>query len=227
MSGNKKAIEFRNRKKKLEQINEVDVSQRVKDIEASLHQILAMVIGLNKRIVDMEKSNRIMYPAALDGEYRSHSIAKVISRLGVTEKEIEEQMKNMYAEDFEKGDPNDDLLRGLEPVSDGAVAADGMFSVLNLKMYKNGKEIPEGEVVRRKLEMGKQEVFPELDALIVGMKVGEVKRVPFVIANDSDEMEISLLKLRQKKVTKDDKNESTNERTGPSEVIVDPSGEKV
>jgi hypothetical protein len=230
MSENKKAIEFKNRNKKLAAINEADQASQIKDINASIHQLLAAFVGLNKRIVDVEKSNRIMYPAALDGEFRSHAIAKILAGLniGVTEKAVEQAMKDMYAEEFEAGDPGDDLLKNLEPAAEGATAVDGMFAVLNLKMFKGGKELPAGEVVRRKIELGKQEVFPELDALVVGMKVGEAKRVPFVIGNDSDEMEISLLKLRQKKVTKEVANESIpQERSGFSQVIPDPSGEKV
>lgn len=190
--GNKRAIEFRGRKNKLDHLNSQKANQE-------LAYLTSLYLGLAKRVFDMEKRMRLVFPMARGADYRSLAMMRIFeSKFGVTREEVARVSNEVMVEDFDEQDSKDDLLKNLEPVLDAKAEA-GLHAVINLKIFKNGVELMEEEVPRSKIELGKNELFPELDAAILGMSPGESKTFPLSIAGQSDNATVTLIALKKAK----------------------------
>lgn len=76
--------------------------------------------------------------------------------------------------------------RAVEP---GAVAAAGMVATIDHRASHAGQDVPRYAVEGMQVKLGEEELFPALEAGILGLKVGEEKDVTITLPADSDDRE--------------------------------------
>lgn len=208
---NKRVIDFRNRKNKIAVLNE----EQQKENQAK-EQMVGLVLGLSKRVFDMEKQiqdMKTLLPIAKAADYRSLSVQRLLESKNITNKDEMLRVTNeIVIEDFDLKSAQDDNFKGLEVVTHRP-AEKGDFVVLNLKFFKDGKELLEEEYPRTKIHLGSYELFPELDDAVIGMKAGEKNKFPVKLLNQTDEALVSLIGIRQKRIVDgESQSEDTNVR---------------
>jgi hypothetical protein len=212
--GNQKMQEFRKRSQKEAVLNQQKQGQ-------DIQQMFKMLLGLASRLYAAERRMNALFPTAKIADWRSLAIMKLLdeeahkiqpAQLNITEARVIAKAEQLQVETFEADSAEDDIARKLEPVSSEASAAKGMFAVATMKLYNKGQELEEQRVVRTKIEIGMAELFPELDEVVVGMKVGESKRFPFSLQGKTDEAEVTLLGLRKKPEPVEPAKEGSNEQ---------------
>ena len=144
------------------------------------------------------------------------AIARLLEKVGITQDQIEEVSNEVLIENFNAESEADDKVRGLEVV-EGRPAQKGDFAIFSLKLFKDGVELKDQEVPRGKVELGAYEKFPEFDDNLVGMTIGEVKKVELNLMDSTDHGEFHLLGLRQKCIMPSEEGESKDGNTGSSE----------
>lgn len=204
-----KADEFRKRNRKLDALN----SQQNAETNLKIFQMLLDVLGKMKKLEDQMKD---LFPKARIAEWRSLAIMRLCHEKNLlTEQEVVEKGNQLMIEDFQQHSDADDKARSLITVQ--GPAEDGMYAILNLKVYKDGQELQDQEIPRSKIEIGKVEQFPELDAAVRGMNVGETKRFPLKLMQQTDEGQVVLLGLRQAPKPAKEGVDGTQEQDQPSQ----------
>lgn len=210
--------DFRSRRKKIDSINTQQSNQ-------VLHNLNALMLGLLKRVVDLEKKVKDISPYAKFGDVRSLALSRLLIESGIhvsiTDSMLQSKMKEILIEDFEADSADDDRIKNLEVCT--GTAKIGCHAIYNLKLFKDGKELEDQEVPRGKVELGKYEQFPELDDALLGMSPGQSKKIKLELMGKTDEGLFTLIGLRKQKSiinTKEGKNE-TNKTTKNSKSSKD------
>ena len=191
MSGSARVKEMR---KKLRLLEGVDPEKMAETND----QTKKMLLGLAGRIYSLERKLNALFPVAKKADWRSLALVKVMAdRSMVQEQEVVDMAERLQKEFFEKESDREDQQKGLVP-SDTDVAEDGMFVITSLRVFKDGKELEDERIVRSKIELGVYELFPELDDAIRGMRIGESKRFPLNLQQQTDEAEVTLIGLRKR-----------------------------
>jgi hypothetical protein len=110
---------------------------------------------------------------------------------------IRARSEKFVIEDFDTRSAQDDTERNLLN-ADSKQATNGLIAVVRLDVFKNGTLIQEQSAFRSKMEIGKAEIHPAVDAAMEGLKVGESKDFPITLANLQYEAKVTLLGLREK-----------------------------
>lgn len=136
--------------------------------------------------------------SALD--FRTRAIIALLQKVSITDQEVKEQIEALQVEQFNRDSEDDDKKRGL--VDHQGPAENGHFAITTIRIFKDGEEVDSEKIVRSKVELGKAELLPEVDAAVVGMQVGETKRFPLNLQDRSDTAELTLLSLKKKEENK-------------------------
>jgi hypothetical protein len=142
--------------------------------------------------------------SALD--FRTRAMMALLEKTGITESEIKTQVEQLQVEQFNRDSEEDDKKRSLVP-ADGP-AENGHFATTTINLYKDGVEVENERIVRSKVELGKSELLPEVDAAVLGMSVGDTKEFPLDLQGRTDTAKITLLALKKKEETKEPSPES-------------------
>ena len=79
-----------------------------------------------------------------------------------------------------------------KPVEDGAAAVEGNIATISQVAFDaDGKEVPELKAQGMAIELGKNNIFPEIETAVVGMKVGEEKKVDSKVPEEFPVKEIA------------------------------------
>jgi hypothetical protein len=205
---NEKMTDFR--KKRNNDFTKGKAKEAMANVEL-LHQrietLTKLVFGLSGKLFEMEKKVRNVTRDANAAQWRSQAIVEVLAGfLHLTDSDgnlvyprglISETAEKLQIREFEKDAAEFDRVNDLLPF-DGT-AAMGHFAVVQMDYYKDGTRMEDQRTVRSKIHLGQHELFPELDELIVGMRVGETKKCPLNLMGLTDEVEILLLDLKQPK----------------------------
>lgn len=185
--------QFRGRAKKEALAQEADKPS------SDVQHLFKMILGLSQRLFNLERRLNIVFPIAKIADWRSMALMKLMSEgTPVTEDAVCRRAEELELVNFDLENIEDDKKRGL--VSDNEATADkDHFAIAHLKIYKDNRELEDQQVVRTKIQLGRNELFPELDDAIIGMKVGEQKRFKLDLLGQSDEAEVFLLGLRKTK----------------------------
>lgn len=193
---NKRIVDFRNRKKRLQELN-ADQGTNVQE------QMMGLLLGLSKRIFELErelKEVKTLLPIAKAADYRSLSVQRILEEKAIIKKDEMLRVNNdIIVEDFDLKSIQDDKIKGLEVVEDRPAQKDD-FVILNLKFFKDGKELEEEEYPRSKVCLGSIELFPELHDAVMGMKVGGKKLFPVELMGQTDHSQVTLIGIRQKRI---------------------------
>lgn len=217
---------FRGRNKKVADLQASKDAATAKNEEINL---LALYIGLSKRVFTLEKQMRIAKLQSEAADYRSLATMKLLAeKLNVSPEELDRLADEILIREFDKQDAAEDVAKGLVPAPAGAKAEDGMHAVFSMRLFLKDKELIGEAVPRSKLEIGRQELFPEVDVGLVGMAVGESKMIGLSVLGKTDKAELTLVALKQQapKEASDEKAETVH-RSGYSQVLTDTSSEKV
>jgi len=199
MNGNVKAERYKKRhQKQVAAQTEVNTDQ--------LNSNKRIIAGLAMKLYEMEQKVQRMSKrleraeaTARYADYRSSALSTLLQASGTySEESILNEIESLQIKDFETNSSLDDQQNNLEDAGNGP-AENGQQAILTLKLLKDGKELITERVVRSKIELGKNEMLPGIDEALVGMNVGESKRVPLDLQGKTDEAEITLLGLRKAK----------------------------
>jgi trigger factor len=118
-----------------------------------------------------------------------------VEKIEVSEDEINEELQNIAKSMAEVKD------------SDKEIAEKGDIAVIDFKGYIDGKEMENGSAENYPLELGSNSFIPGFEDQIVGMKVGESKKIKVTfpenygakeIAGKEAEFEVTLKKIQEK-----------------------------
>jgi hypothetical protein len=200
MMKNKRVVDFRKRKNKLKIISPEQDGKM-------MERMVGLILGLSKRLMDLEKEvkdMKVMLPIAKAADYRSLAVQRLLESKGISNKEEMIKITNeILIEDFDLKSAQDDVTQGLEIVTDRLTQKDDHV-IINMKFYKDGKELVEEEYPKTKITIGSYEMFPELDDALISMKIGECKKFPVNLINETDECVVTLIGIRQKRIIPDE-----------------------
>lgn len=185
-----KAVEFNKRNSKLAAAQQQSNAENINMLRQALS-------GLYQKLFEIQGKVESLTGSAKAADWRSLAIMKLLSKAGISEDDVTAKAEELQVNAFDKESALDDEAKNLE-VHDG-VAENGITAIAQIKVYKDGTEIPESQVVRSKFELGKSELLPEIDQAVLGMKAGERKRFPLSLAGKTDEGEVILISLRRQK----------------------------
>jgi len=185
-------------KDKLRQKVSAVAQQNAQSIQA-LAQVQQMVYGLSYKLFDLEQKLTQAENVAKVADYRSQALSNVLAKasIGFTDDTISNEIISLQEKDFDTNSAADDVRRGLEN-ADTETAANDLHAITTISVFKDGVELKDERIVRSKVEIGKAELFNgDLDAALVGLKVGDSKDFPLVIGNRIDTARVTLLGLRR------------------------------
>jgi FKBP-type peptidyl-prolyl cis-trans isomerase (trigger factor) len=185
-----KAVEFNKRNSKLA------AAQQQSNAD-SINMLRQALSGIYQKMFELQNKLEGLTGSAKAADWRSLAIMKLLSKAGISEDEITAKAEELQVSAFEKESDLDDEAKGLE--SHDGTAENGLTAIAQIKLFKDGVELPESQVVRSKFELGKSELLPEIDEAVIGMKPGEKKKIPLALSGKTDEAEISLISLRKPK----------------------------
>jgi len=183
--------QLRNQDKKLKKLN----------VESEIRDLAALQIGLAKRIFDLEKEMRQASAMAIAiskaADYRCLAIMEVLEDQGVPKETFIEKANKVMTKDFWNQSDIEDRNKGLIAVD--APAEKSHHAIFNCKFFKgkNMEELPDDELPISKIELGKGELFPEIDDAIVGMRPGEIKTFDVCLQGKTDQATVTLFGLRK------------------------------
>lgn len=198
---NSKMTDFRNSRK---------ISKKETKEALANHEILSqrletattLLFGLSKRVFEMDKKVRDLTRTANAADWRSSAILEVLAvsvdQNGVpliAKASVSTKAEELQIEDFDARAVEFDKINGLVPV-DGP-AEKGHFATVSMDYFKDGVKLEEQKTVRSKIHLGEHELFPELDAFIMGMKVGETRKFPLSLMGLTDDVEVFLIDLKK------------------------------
>lgn len=196
-----KALEFNKRNSKLAAAQQQSNADNINMLRQALS-------GLYQKLFEVQGKLDSLTGSAKAADWRSLAIMKLLSKAGISEDEVTAKAEELQINAFDKESALDDEAKGLE-VHDG-IAENGITAIAQVRVYKEGTEIVESQVVRSKFELGKNELLSEIDQAVIGMRAGESKRFPLSLAGKTDEAEVSLISLRRKKT----QGEATSSESG-------------
>lgn len=216
---NDKMNNYRGRSVKEANMNIDQHQEMLNKQEKNISTMFQLILGISKRVFDMERKINSVIPVARASDWRSLALIETLHTRAThgedlpTKEEIAHMAELLQIIHFDKESAEDDLRNGLETVND-EVAAPGLFAIATINLFKGGIELPEERVVRTKIELGAHELFPELDDAIIGMKVGEKKKFPLDIQGRTDFAEITLMALKKpsKPAIKDEPNDKQDSK---------------
>lgn len=175
----------------------------VNQTAADVQKMFQMLLGLAGRIYKLEQRFNSVWPIAKLADWRSLAIMKVLSGslipLGDSfATAVTAMAEHLQIEDFNVESQEDDLSKGLEVIE--GIAAKGHYAIATVHVFKGDRELEDQHLVRIKIHLGSNELFPELDDVIIGMSVGESKRFKIELLGQTDSAVVTLLGLRQKVV---------------------------
>jgi hypothetical protein len=161
--------------------------------------LLKVILGLANRVKQLEDRLNSVTPTAKIADWRSMATVKLLELKNVvTFDEVVKLAEELEITNFEQDSAEEDLRKGLLSVFPDTQAEVGHFGTFTLDVFKDDKELEFQKVVRAKVQIGKNELFHELDDALVGMKVGEVKSFPLNLMGQTDTAKITLLGLKKK-----------------------------
>ena len=203
MSGNPRANNWSGGGKKAAKVAAVQEQVNTE----SLGQLRNTVLGITQYLYQLEQKMDRLSGTTRAADYRSRALSELLAANGVTQASVNEKIIQLQEQDFNQNSLIDDQQKGLEQLAPGTAAVLGNTVITTIRMFKGGVEVQDERVVRSKVELGKNVIFnPEFDNNIVGMTVGESKRVSLNLGNGAiDESEITLLGLSALKVAEETK----------------------
>lgn len=214
MSGNPRANNWSGGGKKAAKVAAVQEQVNTE----SLGQLRNTVLGITQYLYQLEQKMDRLSGTTRAADYRSRALSELLASSGVTQSSVNEKIIQLQEQDFNQNSLIDDQQKGLEQLASGTPAALGNTVITTIRMFKGGVEVQDERVVRSKVELGKNVIFnPEFDNNIVGMTVGESKRVSLNLGNGAiDESEITLLGLSAPKAAEETPSTEQSQEQGQS-----------
>lgn len=163
--------------------------QALQSLQQMAYSLFYQVYGMASRVEALEKE-------ANQSRVRTKALTSLLSRSGVTQDEVKETVDSIIVEEFEKNSSDDDKVKSLSVVSNEAAQV-GMSAILSIRVFKDGLELVDQQVLRSKVELGKGEIAADVENAVVGMTIGETKRIEMKIEDKTDSAQITLLGLRK------------------------------
>jgi hypothetical protein len=181
-----------------------DFEVQAAGVDAKLEEMGKTIIAAYKRMFVLEKAFEALANAhnrtevkADAADWRSVAMLKLLNEAGtVKEDDVVNTVRDIKVKQFDEASLKDDADRGLVN-ADGEQAQTGMIITTSIKIFKDGQETS-NNIPRSKVELGKNELYPELDTAMIGATKGETRRFAASINGETLELEATLLSLRKK-----------------------------
>lgn len=169
-----------------------------------------LVVALAQRLFEMDQTLNLMKArlsraeaTARYADYRTTALVRILQGAGnFTEEQILNEIEALQVKDFDHNSAVEDAKLNLEDAGQGP-AENNQHAIYSVKLYKNGTELAAERIVRAKGQLGNPDdsraTLPGVFDAIVGMNVGESKRIPMDLQGQTDQAEITLLGLRKAK----------------------------
>lgn len=190
---NKKAQAFRN-KNHLGQQTESN-TQNLEQLGQIMMPLAMKVFEIEKTVASLNRQLNESKATAKAAEYRARALQNLSTH---SESTVRAEIVTLQKKDFQIQSDLDDQYRGLT-VTEGT-ATEGQFAIVTGKVFKDGVELENEEVIGSKLELGKDELFKGIDEAIFGMAVNEIKMATFKVQEQEYQFHFQLLGLRNKPV---------------------------
>lgn len=185
-----KALDFNKRNGKLAAAQQQNNADNINMLRQALS-------GLYQKLFELQGKLESLTGSAKAADWRSLAIMKLLSRAGISEEDVAAKAEELQIAAFDKESALDDEAKGLEAY-DG-VAENGLTAIVQIRLYNNGTEIAESQVVRSKFEVGSNDLLPQIHEAVIGLKSGESKRIPLSLSGKTDEAEVVLISLRRQR----------------------------
>jgi hypothetical protein len=160
-----------------------------------LHSLKQAIMAIYQKLYQMDSAIQGNQRVSSALDFRSRAIVSLLEKVGISEKEIKDQVQELQVEQFDRDSAEDDKKRNLVP-SEGP-AASGQYATTTIRVFKDGLEVESERIVRSKVQLGKAEFLPEVDEAVLGMNVGETKSFPLNLQERTDTAEVTLLSLKE------------------------------
>lgn len=178
--------------------------------QISGNMITQLVSALALRMFSVERKVQEMSIRAKKADWRSAAILNILQEKSLmSEKEIEVAIANVQQKELNQEIEIAVQRLGLEDVPKEVVAEKGHHAIVTVEFLKEGKVL-EGETIKAMIELGKYEVFPELDDAVLGMTVGETKDFGLEIMDQTDSARVTLAGLKRRQGLNGKAEESEN-----------------
>lgn len=158
-----------------------------------------LVSALALRMFSVEKQAREMSIRAKKADWRSAALLNVLEAKGLlNEKEIENAIADVQQKELDQEIEIAVAQLGLEDAPKEVKAEKGYHAIVAVEFIKDG-QILEGETMKAMVELGKYEVFPELDDAVLGMAIGETKDFGLQIMDQTDSARVELVGLKRQR----------------------------
>ena len=194
---NTKASRFKKR-----EIQEAAIQSQV-NLKA-LDQLRQIVQALSVTSIEQTQRVGVVTDLAKRANQRSldliYQVQALIELAGLSSESVDKRALALRESDTEKYNDEQDRAGGWIAANSDAKAESGMTAIVSIALYQNGKELVDDRIVKARIEIGKGELLAEIDQAILGLVVGESKRVTVKLGERTTDAEVKLLGLRAKAV---------------------------
>lgn len=216
---NQRAQQFRGRQGKIDNLNQQSILEK-------LSGLLVSVANLGLKVHQQQEAFGRLWPIARDADYRSLAMMNILKeKLGITEENVAQEVCRIAIEEFDAQEAGVDAAENLEKLPPEAKAEKGNFAVVNIKIFKDGKESVMDEVPRHQIQIGAGHTISEIDNALVGMSTGETKTLNITIKEKTSEAKVTLISLKKVK-EEENKNEQPEASNQSGKEVSGADGEK-
>lgn len=176
--------------------NKENQQNQIQSLRQAVMAMYQKVYQLDSAIQTGQRIN-----SALD--FRTRALTQLVQKAGITEEDVKAKVEELQVEQFERDSAEDDTRRKLVPAE--GPAQNGQFVTTTIRLYKDGAEVENERIVRSKVELGKAELLPEVDAAVLGMSVGETKKFDLNLQGRTDSAEVTVLSISKVAEAKEEK----------------------
>jgi len=177
----------------------------------NLQSIGQLIIPLSAKVFEMEKTiealKRQLTEAKTIGtlaEYRATALQKL---LGMDPSAVKQAIIELQKVEFQAKSDSDDKKRGLTNAS--GPATNGQIAIITGKIFKDGRELENEEVIGSKINLGEDDLFSGIDDQILGMMVNDIKMATFKVNEQEYQFHLQLIGLRNEPSTEGNVSEET------------------
>jgi FKBP-type peptidyl-prolyl cis-trans isomerase (trigger factor) len=187
---NKKAQAFRNKNHLNAQTQ--SNTQNLQTLGELIIPLSAKVFDLEKKVERLENQLNATKTAATLAEYRAQALQRLS---GQSPHAVRDAIVSLQKEDFKRQSDSDDAKRSLTTAEGPATS--GQVAVISGKVFQGENELENEEVIGSKITLGDDDLFTGIDEQIIGMIVGETKKVTFKVNDQEYFLMLNLDGLRE------------------------------
>lgn len=165
--------------------------------ESPLEGFARMVSGLAFRVFGLDKRVQRLYTRAQKADWRSSALMKILhDKEIITYEDVAKAANHVQQKELDEEIEMSCAQFNLEDAPQEGKAQKGDHAIVKVDFVKDKKTL-EGETIKAMVELGKYDLFPELDDAVIGMKAGESKDFGLEVMSQTDAAIVVLTGLKR------------------------------